>query len=78
VRFRYWGKEKQIFPTLALLELVSNDYPEQCFNMGITQNGNYTKPFGHSCLYDKVSMPYVHAVSFIGSMQKMLRMVGKG
>ena len=57
VRPRYWGKDKKIFPTVALLELVSNDYPERCFNTGITQNGNYTKRFGHSCLYDKVSTP---------------------
>ncbi len=57
VRLRYWGKDKQVFPTIALLELVSNDYPERCFNTGITQKGNYTKRFGHSCLYDKVATP---------------------
>jgi hypothetical protein len=57
VRLRYWGKDKQVFPTIALLKLVSNDYPEQCFNTGITQEGNYTKQFGHSCLFDKVAMP---------------------
>jgi len=54
---RYWGKDKQIFPTIALLELVSNDYPERCFNTGISQKGNYTKRFGYSCLYDKATTP---------------------
>ena len=43
VRLRYWGKDKQVFPTIALLELVSNDYPERCFNTGMSQNGIYMK-----------------------------------
>lgn len=54
---RYWGRDKQIIPTIALLELVSNDYPERCFNTGISQKGNYTKRFGHSCLFNKTSTP---------------------
>jgi hypothetical protein len=38
VQLRYWGKDKQVFPTIAFLELVSNDYPERCFNMVISLN----------------------------------------
>ena len=43
VRLRCWGKDKKVFPTIAFLELVSNDYPERCFNMAISLNGTYTK-----------------------------------
>ena len=57
MRLRYWGKDKQVFPTIALLELVSNDYPERCFNTGMSQNGIYTKRSGYSCLYDKLRTP---------------------
>ena len=57
VTMRYWGKDKRIIPTVALLELVSNDYPERCFNTAISQNGTYTKRFGHSFMYDKVTTP---------------------
>ncbi len=49
--------DKQVFPSIALLESVSNDYPERYFNTGISQNGNYPKQFGHSCLYDKSFTP---------------------
>ena len=57
VWLRYWGKDKQVFPTIALLELVSNDYPERCFNTGMSQNGIYTKRSRYSCLYDKLRTP---------------------
>ncbi len=33
---RYWGKDKIFFPTIALLELVSTDYPERYFDTGIS------------------------------------------
>ncbi len=36
-------QDRQSFPTFALLELVSNDYAERCFNTGISQNGNLSK-----------------------------------
>ena len=57
VQPRYWGKDKQVFPTIAFLELVSNDYPERCFNTAISLNGTYTKRFGYSCFYDKARTP---------------------
>ena len=50
---RNWGKEKQVFPTIAFLELVSNDYPERWISL----NGTYTKQFGYSCFYDKARTP---------------------
>ena len=53
----YWGKDKQVFLNIALLELVSNDYPETCFNTGIPQNGNDTKLLCHSCLHEKSCTP---------------------
>ena len=31
---KYWGKDTQISATIALLELVGNDYPEKCLTMG--------------------------------------------
>ena len=42
------GKGQTSFPHyIALLELVSNDYPERCFNTGMSQNGIYTKRSGY-------------------------------
>jgi len=61
---RYWGKDKQIFTTTALLEFVSNDYPERCFNTGLSQNGIYMKWSGYSCLYDRARIHHVCIASF--------------
>lgn len=57
VSLRYWGHDKHFLPTIALLELVSNDYPERCINTAISQKVNFTKQFCYSCLYDKVTTP---------------------
>ena len=60
---RYWGKDKQCFPTINLLELTSNDYLERCFNHVIYWKGNYTKRFGHFFLYDKAfTLSFVHCL----------------
>jgi hypothetical protein len=52
VQLRYWGKDKQVFPTIALLESVSNDYPERCFNTGLSQMES-TQSNPDIRLYDK-------------------------
>ena len=52
VKMRYWKSEKSAIPTVAFLELISNDYPERCFNCSIGEGGLYSKRFGYSCLYD--------------------------
>ncbi len=36
---------------------MNNDYPERCFNTGMSQNGIYTKRSGYSCLYNKAITP---------------------
>ena len=37
--------------------MVSQDYPERCYNTGLSNLGVYTHRWGHSCKYDDVVMP---------------------
>ena len=48
---RYWSSEKRIITTIAILDLVSNDYPERCYNLSNSQNGLFSKRWGYSCIY---------------------------
>ena len=53
VKMRYWKAEKKAIPTMAFLQLISNDYPERCFNCSIAgAKALYSKRFGYSCRYN--------------------------
>ena len=54
---RYWGKDKQFVFTIVILDMMSQDYPERCYNynMGMSNLGVYTHRWGHSCKYDDLS-----------------------
>ena len=54
---RYWGKDKQFVFTIVILDMVSQDYPEGCYNTGMSNLGVYTHRWGHSCKYDDVVTP---------------------
>jgi len=54
---RYWGKDKQYVFTIVILDMVSQDYPERCYDTGMSNLGVYTHRSGHSCKYDDVVTP---------------------
>ncbi len=53
----YCGKEKRIVTVAFFFHTISNDYPERCDNSGVSQKGKYTKRWGYSCLFDRISTP---------------------
>lgn len=57
VHYLYWGSERQVFPTILLLEIGIHDYPERCYVTSISQGGCYAKRFGWSCFFDKDYTP---------------------
>ena len=57
VSLRYFGKDKQLWPTIVFLEMISEDYPERCLNTSTAQIGTYTHRWGHSCKYNKDLTP---------------------
>jgi hypothetical protein len=57
VCWRYCGRQKKRIPTMFILDLVSNDYPERCYNTGIAQLGMFTHMWGHSFKYDSEATP---------------------
>lgn len=53
----YWGYEQRIIPTIFVLDIALNDYPERCYNASISQGGTCSKRFGWSCYFDKSHTP---------------------
>ena len=54
---RYWGKDKQVVPTIVYLQMVCQDYPERCYCTSMADLGKYTHRWGHSSLYDNEVTP---------------------
>jgi hypothetical protein len=57
VCWRYCGRQKKCIPTVFILDLISNDYPERCYNTGCAQMGMFTHMWGHSFKYDSTATP---------------------
>jgi hypothetical protein len=54
----YWGgEENQVYPTMVLLGMISNDLPERCSNTCTTLNGTFTHRWRYSCLFDDNTVP---------------------
>lgn len=54
---RYWGKDKQLVPTIVYLQMVCQDYPERCYCTFMADLGTYTHRWGHTSLYDNKLTP---------------------
>lgn len=54
---RYWGKEKAFYSTIVILDGISNDYPERCFNASIADLEIFTHRWGYSCVYNDKFTP---------------------
>ena len=55
--FRYWGRDKQLVPTIVYLQMVCQDYPERCYCTCMSDLGKYTHRWGHSSQYDNGLTP---------------------
>lgn len=56
-KFRYFGRDRTLFRTVAFVEFISQDYPERCESCHISQKGNYSKRWGHSVQYKANNTP---------------------
>ena len=54
---RYWSSDRKAVETLVFTELVSNDLPERTYNLHFSNNGTYSKWYGHSCLFNACTTP---------------------
>ena len=57
VTLRYWGEDKKFIPTIAMLDMVSNDWPERCANSSLSDKGLYHKRWQHYCNFDIKKTP---------------------
>ena len=64
VTMRYCGKDKCFHPTIIIMYLISEDYPERCQNTCTAQLGIFTHRWGYSCLYDDNMTPSCKACEF--------------
>ena len=48
VHWRYSAKEGDVVPTVVVTSAIQNDHPERSNNTMTTQNGTYTRRWGHS------------------------------
>jgi hypothetical protein len=68
---RYWSSEKELITTVAVLDVVSNDYIERTGATGNSQMGKFSKRWGHSCIYDDKSTP--SCIRCIKARAKLIR-----
>lgn len=60
-RYRFFGKERRMAPSLVKLQTVMEDYPEKCANTHTAQRGKYSHWWGHSSRFCESSTPSCRA-----------------